>query len=285
MARPNNSTTRLGGVPVHYARYADQRYTYGTRGRPYTFYCLSEFETKLENCFKELWEVCPLGPAEVITSAGAYVNKPGAHGKGRGFDLDAVFWKDMDLVTLNYPKQRSIYLGVEAVLRKHFGTVLNYEYNAAHQDHFHIDDLSEVSFDPGSRSRALFLQMAITHVFGNPIDIDGQYGPETRGAARELLGRLGLASTSELQTSSDIEQSLSRNWTALLDKVAESAFQSLRGARPEPPTPADLLHDVYRTVEAELGESQERKTIETALTAFADHAETVAWLSKWEQSS
>ena len=285
MARPNNSYTRLGDVPVHYAHYADQRYGYGTRGKPYTFYCLSEFENKLDNCFKELWQVCPLGPAEIITSAGAYVNKAGAHGKGRGFDLDGIFWKDTDLVTLNFPRQRSIYLGVEAILRKHFGTVLNYKYNAAHKDHFHIDDLSEVSFNTGSRSRVLFLQMAITHVFGHPIDIDGQYGPETRGAARLLLGRLGLDPVAELQTSSDIEQSLRRNWRSLLDRIAETAFQSLEVTQPEPPSPADLLHDVYRTVASELGESQARKTIETALTAFADHAETVAWLSQWDQPS
>ena len=284
MARPNNSTTRLGDVPVHYARYADQRYSYGTRGKPYTFYCLSEFETKLDNCFKEIWQVCPLGPAEVITSAGAYVNKSGAHGLGRGFDLDALFWADHTLVTLHYPQNRSFYLGVEAVLRKHFGTVLNYEYNSAHRDHFHIDDLSEVRFSVGSKSRVLFLQMVISHVFGNPIGIDGQFGQETGDAARDLLMSLGLGTASKLGTTKEIERCLNRNWITFLDTAAESAFQFLKGQRAEVPSPAELLHDVYKTIQAELGQSQGRKTIETTLTAFAEHPETVAWLAQWDQT-
>ena len=70
--------------------------------------------------FIELWRVCPLGRAEVVTSAGAYVNKPGSHGQGRGFDLDAIFWADKNFITLHYPQDRRFYLGVEAILRKHF---------------------------------------------------------------------------------------------------------------------------------------------------------------------
>ncbi len=285
MATPSNSFTKLGGVPVHYDRFSDPRYAYGTRGKPHTFYCLTEFETKLDGCLNELWRVCPLGQAEIITSAGAYVNKSGAHGCGRGFDLDAVFWADKNFVTLHYPQDKRFYLGVEAVLRKHFGTVLNHEYNAAHRDHFHIDDLSEVGFRTGSKSRVLFLQMAISHVFGKPIAVDGGFGDETSDAAKHLLLDLGLATASQLRTRGNIEVYLGQNWLTLLDKVSAAAFEGLGVRDPDSLSPADFLFDTYRTIEAELGDSPRRKAVETALTAFANHSETISWLAQWEQPS
>src|SRR5438093_13388625 len=31
---------------------------YGTRGKPAKFYCLDPFETELDECFQELWDLC-----------------------------------------------------------------------------------------------------------------------------------------------------------------------------------------------------------------------------------
>lgn len=190
MSGSMTSFSSLAGVPVNYAR--EPVAPYGTRGKAHTFNCTPAFLQKLEACFAELFSISPLGRAEVITSAGTLVAKPGFHGLGRAFDLDAVFWAGRDFVTLRYPTDQKFYLGVDAILRKHFGTVLNFLYNADHHDHLHADDGSEVGFVKASESRVLFLQASLTHVLGIPVDIDGDYGPQTDGGLRTALERLGI---------------------------------------------------------------------------------------------
>src|SRR6266404_1105504 len=191
MSETMTSFSSLGGVPVNYARAPVA--PYGTRGRPHTFNCTTGFLQKLENCFEELFTVSPLSRAEIITSAGAFVEKPGFHGLGRAFDLDALFWSGRDFITLRFPTDQRFYLGVEAVLRKHFGTVLNYLYNSDHHDHLHVDDGSEVGFVRSSTSRVFFVQAGLTHVLDVPVGIDGAYGPETEGGIRTAFARLGLS--------------------------------------------------------------------------------------------
>ena len=152
ISRPTHSFKTLGGVPVHYARPPVAQY--GSRGKPHTFYCEAGFQKQLDSMFDELWLKCPFGKAEVITSAGAFVEKPGQHGKGRALDIDGIFWAERDFVTLRYPKDTKFYLGVEAILKKHFGTVLDYNYNKDHHDHFHVDNGSNVGFGPSKQTTA-----------------------------------------------------------------------------------------------------------------------------------
>lgn len=78
-------------------------------------------------------------------------------------------------------------------MRKHFGTVLNYLYNADHHDHLHVDDGSEVGFVRSSTSRVFFVQAALTHVLDVPVGVDGVYGPETDRGIRTAFARLGLS--------------------------------------------------------------------------------------------
>lgn len=282
MPRPNNSFDQLGGVPVHYDRFNDPNFGYGTRGKPTRFHCTEAFEQKLDTCFQELWTACPLGKAEVITSAGAFVEKPGKHGEGRAFDLDGLFWSDKTFITLRYPQDRQFYLGVEAILRKHFGTVLNYEYNASHRDHFHVDDGTAVGFSSESRSRVLFLQMVLTHVFAIPVGIDGVIGRETNDATRELLVQLGLANASEITGTNALHQKLNSIWLRFLNRVAQESFSraaSLISAAEK--NPLQLLQDVYKVIGQELHNDARRKTIETALTAFAQDEDTAQWLEQF----
>lgn len=177
----------IAGVPVHYDR--DSAADYGTRGRPVTLRCGPGFRRKLESCFTELWGIA--GRAEVITSAGAHVNKRGMHGQGRAFDLDGLFWAGRSMVTRRDGAQRAnlpLYLGVEAVLRRHFGTVLDFHYNAAHHDHFHLDDGTGVGFRRSSRSLVLFAQQTLNTFHGAGLAVDGVYGPKTRGALVAVAG-------------------------------------------------------------------------------------------------
>jgi hypothetical protein len=283
MPRPDNTFDKLAGVPVHYDRYPNPQYGYGTRGKPHTWRCTTPFENKLNAAFQELWDVCPLGRAEVITTAGAFVNKPGLHGKGRGFDVDGIFWANRAFITKNYPDDRSFYLAVEAVLRKHFGTVLNYEYNVDHQDHLHIDDGTETGFVPDHRSRVLFLQMALTHVFERPVTIDGMIGPETNGAARDLLLALDLADDGEVVDPTELHQTLDEQWSTLLDHAAKNGFGRAGLEERKEDTPLDLLEDVYELISRELLGHPGRKTLETAVTAFAEHPKTDEWLDEFRE--
>ena len=75
---PLKTFKTLDGVPVHYARPPAGEY--GTRGKSYPFKCTDAFLKLLEGFFKELHQVCWLKRPEVITSAGAKVEKPGYHG-------------------------------------------------------------------------------------------------------------------------------------------------------------------------------------------------------------
>jgi hypothetical protein len=270
MSRPSNYFTELAGVPVNYDRLPPP-HNYGTRGTPTRFHTTEEFQEKLDACFAELWTVCPLGQAELITSAGAYTAKPGYHGRGRAFDLDCMFWSDRTFITVDYQTDARFYLGVESIVRKYFGTVLNYNYNASHRDHFHIDDGTEVGFRR-VRSILLFTQAVLTEIYDDPVEIDGQYGSETADALDRVLATI------------DIETDLSQttNWLSFLNATAARAFDlATTSVTDDTKNPLELLNDLYGVIERELADSESRKRIETVLNRFADHQETEVWLETY----
>lgn len=196
-------------VPVNYDRrsHAD----YGTRGVNTTWYCTNSFYSKLENFFGDLFSTCPLGKPEVIATAGVYVNKPSSkHNEGEAFDLDALFWKDYDFITLKFKKYPQFYLGVEALLRKYFGNVLTYLYDKRHQDHFHFDSGGRIGFSSASKSKTYFVQAVCHYIFKLPIQIDGAWGELSKEAFEKVNGLLG--------TSYDINNQ--SDWLSFLDSVA-----------------------------------------------------------------
>lgn len=214
--RPDNFFTSLAGVPVAFDRLPP-RFPYGKRvdldmlEEQYRFYCLKSFQTKLERCFAELWTVCPLGKAEQILSAGTWVAKPLYHGKGRAFDLDGICWSSRMFVALNYPTEKRFYLAIEAVLRKHFGIVLNYYY-PGHKDHFHIDDGDAPGFSPEAQSECYFVQLALTHVLHILTPITGSYDDRIKdGLHKANAGDLKRVPT----------------WMRFLDRIAQSGFAPL----------------------------------------------------------
>lgn len=229
----------------------------------------------------ELWDVCPLGQAELITSAGTYVDKPGAHGYGRAFDLDGIFWANRTFITNNYPVDKAFYLAVESVFRKHFGTVLNYEYNLDHRDHLHVDDLTAVGFDPTSRSRVLYLQMILTHLFDRPVAIDGVIGNQTNGAARDFLVQSGLAAPAQVGSNALLHSKLNQVWLELLDLAITTGFaQTAQIAL----NPLELIESVYEVIGRELSGLPQRKQVETALTTFVNQADVATFLDQFRSS-
>lgn len=205
----------IAGVPVHYAREPVAKY--GTRGKgPRKVRLEESFHRQLEGCLHDLWETCPLGVPEVLVSGGCYVMKAGAHGEGRAIDIDAIWWPDMVLVTKNALKTPQLYLGVESVLRTHFGNVLDFWYNDAHQDHFHIDNHKDPSYRFGSRSQSVYLQASLKYVHGHDdLGIDGWVGKETNKALHELLPYYSMnAPVAEL-------------WESFIGLTAKKAFSQI----------------------------------------------------------
>lgn len=189
MSRPAGliSVSHLAGAAIHYARQPVA--SYGTRGKPRRNSMLPAFRDKLEACLEDLWRCCPLGSASVFVSAGAYVDKPGQHGRGNAIDLDALWWpRGESLITNQYKTDAMRYLGTEALLRMHFGTVIDGFCNRAHADHWHIDAGGPVGFSPGSKSEVAFVQAACLHVHGvDPGPLDREWGPLTRSAVAWVL--------------------------------------------------------------------------------------------------
>jgi len=206
----------LAGAGLHYDRYdPESGHGYGTRGKPFSPRATVDMADRLDECFRALFFQAPHGNADVVTSAGAYVNKPGQHGKGRAFDLDGIFWAETQLIAIEYPAKPHLYLAVESVLRQYFGTVLNFNYNRAHEDHFHMDLGTSVGFNRMSKSRVEYLQASMFYVHDMQVGVDGIWGPETGSASRIVLSDLGV--TGGLSTKA--------NWLKYLDMTAAKAFE------------------------------------------------------------
>ncbi|BCX47476.1 hypothetical protein HAHE_13840 [Haloferula helveola] len=92
----------------------------------------------------------------------------------------------------------TFYLSIECIFRRYFGLGLNYLYNSAHHDHYHLDLGRPVDFVTSSRSYTLFLQGVLTHIHGHEVVIDGQWGPQTEQATEQTLKDLG--STGKITT-------------------------------------------------------------------------------------
>ena len=210
----------LAGVPCYYARvnaaYGDLSKCTKTRKRKLT----AEFIKRLGACIAELDWICQgggLGPLKAITSGGAYVAKAGWHGKGRAYDLGGLHWADHVMPTLEVARDFHagvgpdhfdgqsmdflLYLGCEAVLRRHFGTVLGLHYNKAHWNHWHIDPGTPVGYRGsgfGATTRVTFLQEVLRHVHGvDPGPTDGKEGELTRTATLVVCSGLSLGALTD----------------------------------------------------------------------------------------
>nr|WP_321225700.1 hypothetical protein [uncultured Psychroserpens sp.] len=250
----------INNIPLHYARLVN--HPYGTRGEQRNFSIDSNFHEVLKDAFDEVFANCPLGKPEVVTTAGIFVNKPGQHGHGTAFDLDAIFWKDKTLVTKNFIHQKELYLGVESFLRKHFGIVLNYNYTN-HEDHWHVDTSVPVDYQESSKSETLYLQMALKYIYGKPVIIDGLSGPQTRGHTKDVFDRLNISTPITTKV----------NYLKFLDITGKVAFKLSE----ENITPLQLLENL-ETVIDELPAAN-KHVVREALNTFIDNDETSTWLN------
>ncbi|HEX6681503.1 MAG TPA: hypothetical protein VF062_01820 [Candidatus Limnocylindrales bacterium] len=153
------------------------------------------------------------GPPTRIYSYGAYVNKPGMHGLGRGFDLASVNftgtdgdfikgfdcrydqWRDGSAVTL----WRRRYWTLSASLHHRFKHVLTYVFNAEHHNHIHVDNdgygsNNSASFSTGSSAQVQHVQAVCRYLWGYSTTIDGSWGSQTQSHSTAVLRRIGYDS-------------------------------------------------------------------------------------------
>lgn len=198
----------LSGVPCHYARtnkaYADLTKCTKSRKRKLA----PGFLNQLEACILELkWLTYPImGEMTAITSGGAYVplggkrKIPDCHTMGKAYDIGGIHWRfEYPLVCLDVARQGrhhedyELYLGCEAIFRRHFGTVLGLHYNKNHWNHWHIDSGTKVGYLESSYSRVKFLQASLSALWGmEDLEVDGKAGPQTKEAIRAIRDHLHL---------------------------------------------------------------------------------------------
>lgn len=196
-------TKKIGGVEIRYAR--TPKHPYGSIGARRTVWWTPAFLSKVNACIYTLYA---LKPMTSIQLAGAWhdtvaMNKQNPkhgvcrHCQGRAIDIDAIRFEDRILVTQNYPWNRKLYIGVESTLRLTFGTVLTYEYNRPHRNHFHCDDgtrpaMRRSDFSGRRKSRVLYLQLACRYVHKiDPGPLDGKWGGKTTAAVANILSQIG----------------------------------------------------------------------------------------------
>lgn len=191
----------LGGKPMLYDRTIPEHY--GKTGVPFNPFMNTEFAKQSDLCFAELVELLETGLNRKVTKIlSGGVSRAGSgtslHHKNRAFDLDALLFDDgSNWVATSFPKRPHIYLAIEAVLRRHFGTVLSFDYNKAHEDHFHFDNGTALGFKRHAKSHVIFIQNALVFVYQLKVGRDGVWGGETDGALDILLGRLGIGGISD----------------------------------------------------------------------------------------
>ena len=260
MSNPREARySSVAGIPLHYSRHINNGY--GREGINVNFYSTNDFKRRLEDCFQQLVEENPFGKPRLIVSAGIYVKKRGQHGRGRAIDVDSIYWSDRTLITYFYPLDTVLYLAVESIFRQHFGIVLNYRYDNPHKDHWHMDDGSPVDFFITSRSRVLYLQACLTHIYDHPVVVDGIWGPQTSGETQKVLTELGLGN--------DLEKA--NTWRAFLRKTAEKGFELVKQV-PEPSS-RELVGSALDTVfDKDIREAANTKLAST-LVQLRDHSD------------
>ena len=191
----------LDGVPLHYWRWNDG--TAGRRTEHRTFASSAPFHQRLVVWKRDLADVANrfggLYGMDRIVTAGTFVNKPGQHGLGQAFDLDQVRWTN-GAVTPYWREHASgdrrtvrRYLAVDAICRRHFRWVLDGRYNAAHEDHLHVDfGGGTVKLDRTSRSETVFVQQVLNQHQGAGLAVDGKWGTRTQAGFDESCRRLGV---------------------------------------------------------------------------------------------
>jgi peptidoglycan hydrolase-like protein with peptidoglycan-binding domain len=135
-------------------------------------------------------------PVELILSQGAYLcrcqrdsDALSNHGKGEAIDVGGVrlspAGREVLAVNFTDPGERVLIRRVNACLRLAFPRVLDYNYNAAHHDHFHCE-IGVPAREARAVSTVRFVQEALALVLGRVIPNTGKFDAATQRALRDF---------------------------------------------------------------------------------------------------
>lgn len=220
MSSTETSYNRVANIPLHYDR--DPPLGYGTKGELKTFQSTNRLKSGLDQCLTDLFFAWQLGVPDIILTAGTIGDGMNAHGRGLAFDLDGFVFGDKVFRMDSYPKNRELYVAINAHLFLHFTQVLSYHY-PGHRDHFHVDFNFTRRYRPESNAQTFFVQSAVKYIGGVDIGktgpekdgVDGIHGEGTRKGIAATVTGLGL-------TGSDLK--VPANWIAFLEAVAAKGF-------------------------------------------------------------
>lgn len=145
------------------------------------------------NNWSDTWGGAGMNTLEWIGHAGGYAcHDYSCHNKGRALDVNRIQWNGVacdiygrDWNSDNRTKRRR-YLAVDACCRWHFKYVLDGWYNAQHANHIHVDDARAPVLDKNHESDVVFVQAVCNNFNGAGLTIDGDWGPATQEAWRDL---------------------------------------------------------------------------------------------------
>ena len=184
----------IDGVPLFYAR--------GVPPRPTSFSIDPAYKSMLVDTVKTVRFRAPasFGKLVRITSAGAFVAKPGMHGLGRAFDHDRWTFQHVDIKPIAHDHAsssratRQRYWALAALMRSHCAYVLHGLYNQAHEDHLHQDNGGPYGFTTSSEATVKLVQAICREIFRmTEVHPDGDFGSTSRDAARKAMQKVDLA--------------------------------------------------------------------------------------------
>jgi len=170
-------------------------------------------------------------PIEAILTAGSLycrcitgTNSLSNHSFGDAIDIVGVRWaanrgsssRLRETIVHNFgdPEQRVLLRRINACLRLSFATVIDYNYNAAHQDHFHCDMNRGQGRILTGGTTLVFLQEALSHILKYPIPVQSKKIDAVTQKALQTFSGLG----SELFDPGNRQ---------LLSRVLDSLFEQL----------------------------------------------------------
>ena len=208
--------SRLADAPILCDRGGDEQDD-GRRPRK-SAYMSESMHAALDGCLRELFETVPpeFGTVEMIRAGCVFAPRPGYHGMGRAFDLTGLTWTDRQWSAGCSVCDPRLRLGIESILRRHFGTVLTHAHDRSQQDHIHIDDGLPVGFRNTCGARVAYVQAALCAAYGKTLVRDGVWGRETVLALREVQDLFGFGGFSRVE-----------NWRVFLKVTAARLFDAV----------------------------------------------------------
>jgi hypothetical protein len=187
--------SEIGGVQLWYERWSRPP-------APITFSVAPAFKPVLERTVREVQERAPQtwGKLVKITSGGAFVSKPGAHGTGKAIDWDRFTFanveiapKGRDHLSTSLARRRR-YWALAAICRANSSYVLHGAHDdGPHDDHLHHDTTGDPAF-VRKHSTITLVQSLCNEIFDQQpkLVVDGDLGERTQTAIAAAMRRLTL---------------------------------------------------------------------------------------------